>query len=93
MTYEIAVLSVVHLAEQLDVPMDIEPIMNAFRAQYENQLTNLQEMAKSQGITITAEIVMGNPADNIIEFAKKNQINMIIISNIQYIWLKRFNNN
>lgn len=77
--YEITALSVVHLAEQIDVPMDIEPIINAAKAQYEKQLTKLQEIAKSKGVTITAEIVTGHPADDLIEFALKNRCSMIIM--------------
>lgn len=77
--YEITVLSVIHLAEQIDVPVDIEPIINASRAQYEKQLTNLHEKAKSQGVSIGAEIVIGHPADDIIEYARKHQCSMIVM--------------
>lgn len=79
MTQEITVLSVVHLMEQIDVPMDIEPIINAAKAQYESQLIGLQEKAQSQGMNIAAEIVTGHPAEDIIEYAVKNKINMIIM--------------
>lgn len=78
-TYEITALSVVHLAEQIDVPMNIEPIINAAKAQYEKQLAQLQEIAKSKGVTIMAEIVTGHPADDLIEFALKNRCSMIIM--------------
>lgn len=79
MTREITVLSVVHLMEQIDVPVDIESIVNAAKAQYESLLIGLQEKAKSQGLNITAEIVTGHPADDIIEYAAKNKINLIIM--------------
>ena len=79
MTREIIVLSVVHLMEQIDVPVDIEAIVNAARAQYEGLLIGLQEKAKSQGVNIAAEIVTGHPADDIIEYAAKNKINLIIM--------------
>ena len=78
-TYEITALSVVHLSEQIDVPMDIEPILSVAKSQYEKLLTKLQEKAKSQGVTITAEIVIGHPAECLIEFAIKNQNSMIIM--------------
>ncbi len=79
MTREITVLSVVHLMEQIDVPVDIESIVNAAKAQYERLLIGLQEKAKSQGLNIAAEIVTGHPADDIIEYAAKNKINLIIM--------------
>ena len=79
MTREITVLSVVHLTEQIDVPVDLESIVNAARAQYEGLLIGLQEKAKSQGLNIAAEIVTGHPADDIIEYAAKNKINLIIM--------------
>jgi len=79
MTREIVVLSVVHLMEQIDVPVDIEAIVNAARAQYEGLLIGLQEKAKSQGVNIAAEIVTGHPADDLIEYAAKNKINLIIM--------------
>ena len=79
MTREITVLSVVHLMEQIDVPVDIESIVNAAKAQYESLLIGLQEKAKSQGLNIAAEIVTGHPADDIIEYAAKNKINLIIM--------------
>jgi nucleotide-binding universal stress UspA family protein len=79
MTREITVLSVVHLMEQIDVPVDIESIVNAAKAQYESLLIGLREKAKSQGLNIAAEIVTGHPADDIIEYAAKNKINLIIM--------------
>jgi nucleotide-binding universal stress UspA family protein len=79
MTREITVLSVVHLMEQIDVPVDIESIVNAAKAQYESLLIGLQEKAKSQGLNIAVEIVTGHPADDIIEYAAKNKINLIIM--------------
>ena len=79
-TREITVLSVVHLVEQIDVPMDIEPIVNAAKAQYEVLLTGLQEKAKSRGLDIAAEIVIGHPSEDIIEYAAKNKIDLIIMA-------------
>ena len=77
--HEITVLSVFHLPEQIDVPMDVDPIVNAGKAQYEGYLTKLQEKAKSQGLTISSVIVTGHPAEEIVEFAVKNKSDLIIM--------------
>lgn len=76
---EITVLSVVHLTEQIDVPMDIEPIINAAKAQYESMLIGLQEKARSQGLNIAAVIVTGHPAQDIIEYAAEKKIDLIMM--------------
>lgn len=76
---EITVLSVVHLVEQIDVLMDLEPIINAAKAQYDGLLAGLQEKAKSQGLNIATEIVIGHPAKDIIEFAASNNVDLIIM--------------
>jgi nucleotide-binding universal stress UspA family protein len=75
---ELIVLSVIRV---LEPPEDVETVDNLERGRehYEKYFTKLRNEAKEYGINIKTEVVLGHPAEQIIHWAEKNQVNLIVL--------------
>lgn len=75
---ELEVLSVVRV---LEPPEDVETKENLERGKnhYEKFFKNLRHEAKKLDLPIKTEVAFGHPAEQIIHWAEKNNINLIIM--------------
>lgn len=75
---EIIVLSLAQPPEPIDI-VEMDAVIDAAREHYEKLLRELREKAKGKDIEIKTEIVVGHPADQIVRYAKENDIDQIIM--------------
>lgn len=75
---DLEVLSVVRV---LEPPEDVETRDNLERGRehYEKFFKQLRHEAKELGLHIKTEVALGHPAEQIIRWAEKNQINVIVM--------------
>jgi nucleotide-binding universal stress UspA family protein len=75
---EITVLSVAQPPEPIDI-VEIDAVIDAAKEHYGKLLRELREKAKEKNIEIKTEIVVGHPAEQIVRYAKENDIDQIIM--------------
>ncbi|MDA8162152.1 MAG: universal stress protein [Desulfobacteraceae bacterium] len=75
---EITVLSVAQPPEPIDI-VEVDAVIDAATAHYKKLFVELKEKAKQKNIEIKTELAIGHPADQIVRFAKENDIDQIII--------------
>lgn len=75
---EITVLSVAQPPEQADI-VEMRAVIDNAKQYYEERFKELKEKAKEKDIEIKTEIAVGHPADQIVKYAKENNIDMIIL--------------
>ncbi len=75
---DITVMAVAYAPSEL-VDIDIGAIVNSEKQRFEGLFKDLAEKAKAQGIGIRTAIGEGYVADQLISFAMKNAIDMIIL--------------
>lgn len=73
---EIHVVAVVQLPE-LVLDGDMDEIIRSTTRQYQSIFKDLHDKASAQHIEIKTEVVVGNPADQIIRYAVDHDIDMI----------------
>ncbi|WP_432822866.1 universal stress protein [Trichloromonas sp.] len=79
--YLVTVLSVVQSPDLIDVPMDIEPMIDSARTRLETAQQALQEKARSAKQAIATECIVGHPAEAIVDYATQNRYDMVILGN------------
>jgi len=62
------------------VPIDWEDYIVRCKREDEQYLTNIEKRLKSAGLKAHSELLMGKPADAIIDYVSKNPINLIVMS-------------
>jgi nucleotide-binding universal stress UspA family protein len=75
---EITVLSVAQPPEPIEI-VEVDAVIDAATEHYKQLFAELKEKAKQKNIEIRAEIVIGHPADQIVRYAKENDIDQIIM--------------
>jgi nucleotide-binding universal stress UspA family protein len=75
---EIIVLSVAQPPEPADI-VEVEAIIDSVTQHYEELFRGLREKAKERNLEIKTEVVVGHPADQIVRYAKDNEIDQIIM--------------
>ncbi len=75
---EITVLSVAQPPEPIDI-VEIDAVIDTAKEHYGKLLRELREKAKEKNIEIKTEIVVGHPAEQIVRYAKENDIDQIIM--------------
>jgi nucleotide-binding universal stress UspA family protein len=75
---EIIVISVAQPPEPVDI-VEIDAVIDAAKEHYGKLLRQLREKAKERNIEVKTEIVVGHPAEQIIRYAKENDIDQIIM--------------
>lgn len=75
---EITILSVAQPPEPIDI-VEIDAVIDAAKEHYGKLLRELREKAKEKNIEIKTEIVVGHPAEQIVRYAKENDIDQIIM--------------
>jgi nucleotide-binding universal stress UspA family protein len=75
---ELEVLSVVRV---LEPPEDVETRDNLERGRehYEKFFKHLRQEAKEQGLPIQTEVAIGHPAEQIIYWAERHHVNVIVM--------------
>lgn len=75
---ELEILSVVRV---LEPPEDVETRDNLERGRehYEKFFRHLRSEASEKGISIKTEVALGHPAEQIIRWAEKNHVNIILM--------------
>jgi nucleotide-binding universal stress UspA family protein len=75
---EITVLSVAQPPEPIDI-VEVDAVIDAATEHYKQLFVELKEKAKQKNIEIKTEIAIGHPADQIVRYAKENDIDQIIM--------------
>jgi len=58
----------------------VERITNHFKKIAAQYLTGVERQLKNAGINVRSEVLMGQPADEIIDYASKNPLNLIVMA-------------
>lgn len=77
-------LSVVSVAVPPELPdveasVHLDAVMNAITQDYEEHLKKITEKAKAQNLTIKTEIRTGHAVEQILEYIKENNCDMVIL--------------
>ena len=75
---EIIVLSVAQPPEPIDI-VEMDAIIESATQHYEELFKGLREKAKTEGVEIKTDIVVGHPADQIIKYAAEKKSDMIVV--------------
>jgi nucleotide-binding universal stress UspA family protein len=75
---DIIVLSVAQPPEPIDI-VEMDAIIDSATQHYEELFKGLREKAKERNLEIKTEVVVGHPADQIVRYAKDNEIDQIIM--------------
>jgi len=75
---EITVLSVAQPPEPIDI-VEMDAIIESATQHYEELFKGLREKAKTDGVEIKTDIVIGHPADQIIKYAAEKKSDMIVV--------------
>lgn len=76
---EITVLTVVPAMCFLDAGVDCDTVMGILRAEAEGNLKQAENILNEKGVRGQKLILEGNPADQIVDFAKNNGIDLIVM--------------
>lgn len=78
--YESA-LEVLSVVRVLEPPEEVETQDNLERGKehYEKYYKNLRHEASKAGVHLKTEIALGHPAEQIVRFAEKNHVNLIVL--------------
>lgn len=76
-----AELEIISVVRVLEPPEDVETRDNLDRGRehYEKHFKRLRAEADEKGIQIKTEVALGHPAEQIIRWAEKSQVNMIVM--------------
>ena len=75
---EITVLSVAQPPEPADI-VEVDAIIDSATSHYEELFKSLREKARKNNVEITAEVVVGHPADQIVRYASEKKSDLIIV--------------
>lgn len=75
---EIVVIAVAQPPEPIDI-VEMDAIIDRATQHYENLFKGLKERAEERNIEIRTEVVVGHPADQIVRYAKENNIDIILL--------------
>lgn len=78
---QIRVLSVVQSPDLIDVPMDIEPIVESARSKLETAQQALIEKANAAQQKISTECIVGHASEIIVDYANHNHYDLVILGN------------
>lgn len=73
---EITVVAVVQLPDPADI-VEMDAIIDNGTEHYNKLFKELEAQAKEKQMEIKTEVMVGNPADQIIRYAKENEVDMI----------------
>lgn len=77
------VVSVVKPPEPAEMVMaDLEPVIAHGKQYYENLYGRLREMAGGVGVKLVTDVVVGYPADQIIQYAFDKKCDLIVIGRL-----------
>ena len=78
---EVVLLSVVEQGLGVYVPSDIEKKAQAESTDYLSKLADgLRNDLKKYGVAVKTAVVLGNPAETILDYTDENQVDLIIMS-------------
>jgi nucleotide-binding universal stress UspA family protein len=75
----LTILSVVPNLCFTEIGTDCETVMNLYRAEVSGIMEGIKELLKERGISAHTVILEGNPADVIVDYAKDNDMDLIIV--------------
>jgi nucleotide-binding universal stress UspA family protein len=90
---KIYAVSIVDRSIYSSVPEDIkweEAMYDRFRELAEETISNVEKTAKSADLEVEAVLLEGHPAEEIVGFAEKNGIDMIIVGSLGKSGIERF---
>ncbi|MCS7149439.1 MAG: universal stress protein [Caldimicrobium sp.] len=76
---KITVISVVPVICFAEAGIDCETVMNIYRAEASGILEAVRAILKERGLEAQTIILEGNPADVIVDFARDNNISLIVV--------------
>ena len=87
---EVVLLNVVEIPSVwIAEGIDFISLKNTQFSKAQKYLTNLQSQLSSEGVKVKAEVLEGETAQSIIEYAKENSANLIIIATHGYTGMKQ----
>ncbi|MEN3014733.1 MAG: universal stress protein [bacterium] len=75
---EILVVSVIQISDLPEIAEN-QAIIDYFRKYYKEVHSNLAEIAQKNDIKLNSYILVGNPSIEIINFAKENRVDLIVV--------------
>jgi len=69
-----------HQVYELLGDYQVRDIQNQAQASTETYVSQQAEKLKNEGLTVRTAVVSGNPSEEILDFAGKNQVDLIIMS-------------
>jgi nucleotide-binding universal stress UspA family protein len=79
--YLITVLSVIQSPDLIEVPIDIEPMIDSARSKLEIAQQALKEKARGAQHAIATDCIVGHAAKSIVKFANENHFDMVVLGN------------
>jgi len=84
------VVSAVHLPDFADIRDEINGIYEDARSYFEAALNEVKELAEREGVEIHTKIVVGHTVETLIEIAKKDKVDLIVVGSRGLTGLKRY---
>lgn len=75
----LTIISVVPNLCFTEIGTDCETIMNLYRAEVSGVMEGVRDLLKEKGIDAQTVILEGSPADVIVDYAKDNTLDMIVV--------------
>ena len=83
------VLAVVRIPEPA-IFTEVEGIIDAAQEHFRGSFRMLTEQAQSAGVTISTEVVVGHPAEQIVHIAETRQVDLIVVGSRGVSRMKRW---
>ena len=83
------VLAVVRIPEPA-IFTEVEGIIDAAQEHFRDSFRMLTEQAQSAGVTISTEVVVGHPAEQIVHIAETRQVDLIVVGSRGVSRMKRW---
>lgn len=90
---KIYAVSVIDRSIYSSVPEDVhwkEAMYDQFRELAEEAVSYVEKTAKNAGVEVEPVLLEGHPADEIVDFAEKNGIDLIIVGSLGKSGIERF---
>lgn len=83
-------VSVVHLPDFADMRIEINGYYEDARSYFETALNEVKDLAEREGVEIYTKIVVGHTVETLIEIAKKDKVDLIVVGSRGLTGLKRY---
>lgn len=75
----LTIISVVPNLCFTEIGTDCETVMNLYRAEVSGVMEGVKDILKEKGIDAQTVILEGSPADAIVDYARDNKVDMVVV--------------